>query len=300
MENETTQAEGHAEDSYLDASDEQIDAMLRGDAPLQESEDDSEPDAEEGTEEGEDLADEPTPDEEPVKEFATREELQRLQELVNGQGKKLNGQELLLQRRASDIGEIKRQLGQFIETKEALLDDADPAVVAKATLAISKAEEKLAAAEAEEQDLGRVEANYKAVSTFVKPQEWDPEAMVVALQRDAQIAGSEMAPGFAESFMKDPRQFGSPDGLVHLAKRAFAEKIAIQAVAALQAMKKELDKKSQVKAEKVIQGVQGALRKPPPLTGGSGGAAKGAKNLKEIDPNSLSDAEIEKALAELR
>lgn len=301
MENETAQAEGHTSESILDASDEQIDAMLRGDVPLplQDSEPELEPEAEDDQQEqGEDLADQPEP--EPAKEFATREELQKLQELLTGQQKKLDGQDLLLQRRASDIADVKQQLKRYVEQRKESLEDADPAQAAQTVYEIKEAEKEIARAEAEEENIGRIHTNQQAVSAFVKPQEWDTEAMLISLQRDAELAGNTLPRGFAESFRANPYEHGSPDGLVHLAKRSFAEKIATQAIAALQAMKGELDKKSKVKAEKVIQGVQGALRKPPPLNGSSGGSTKGAKSLRDINPENLPDDEIERLLAELR
>lgn len=308
MELETQDAEGQPdEQSLLGASDEQLESIIRG-TPLQESDAEesaeSEPDAEEQSTEGEALAEEDDSDNpELPKEFATRDELQELKNLLNKQEKQLNGQELLLQRRASEIADVKQRLQGFIQTSEAKLDELEPREQAKLAAKIEKASEQLAEAEAEEEQIGRVATAHKAVETFVEPNEWDVEAMLVTLKRDWQSKGQPLPPDVEASFRANPYAHGTPEGLVHLAKRSFVEKLLVQSLMALKAEKEKREKlEKSVKPERVIQGVNKALRKAPPLTSSTGGAKTKTGKKAPMNPNPLSwsDEDIESILSENR
>lgn len=305
MENETPEVEGHSDNSLVNASDADLDAIING-QPLHETDEESESEPETDDDqpnEGEALEEEDATEEEPSK-FATREELQKLQAVLEGQGKQLDGQELLLQRRASEINTLKQELKKFIKEADDVDEDSlSPRQAAKLEAQVEKAKGDLEAAEAEEQYIGRVVTSQEAVKKFVKPQEWDTDAMLTALERDAAAAGTKLSPAFKESFKQNPYPHGTADGLVHLAKRTFAEKIALQAIMAVKAMKAELDKvKKSTKPESVINGVSRALRKSPPLNGSTGGTTKSLKkpSIQAGDIPNLGDEDLEKFLSETR
>jgi hypothetical protein len=204
--------------------------------------------------------------------------------------RKLEGQELLIKRRTSEIGEIKRQLQQFIQNTAQNLDEKfyeSPTQALQQARQLEMAQQKLKEAEAEEQSLTNAHQAQVLLAHHVGG-DIDIEAIGESLRSDG------MPPEFVEQFQRNPYQAALPETLIQLAKRATAEKQVRQMQEALQQLvpytQKLLEERKQL-PQHVLKNVSSALRQAPQVTGSAGGTGQLGGN-RAVDPSLMSDAEL--------
>lgn len=282
--------EGTTNDSVEipDATDEDLDAYLElsqiSEASPQEQEQPTEKVEEAQPEEKKPEASRP-----PVK---TQEDLEAENQALQ---RRLEQQELFIRRRSTEIGELRKQLKERNDGLKEDLDSkyiGDTAQSVKVALEIEKNELRLADLENQQTDMERVHAAQKVFSMYVQPGEVSVDDMAACLVNDG------IAPEFVEQFKRDPYRSTTPETLVHVAKRAKAEKTLSQVVAFAKAQHqriKELETGSS--AESVVKRIERAAKQTSTVTASSGGSRGGAKpSVSSADIASLSDAELNELL----
>jgi hypothetical protein len=271
-----------------EASDDDISAFLEG-APNRESaQPQAEPQQQADPVKQETQAEPPQEEPKPQDAVVSKEELEAIR-------RQLEGQELLLKRRTSEIGELKRQFREFVEQKSQNLDEKfleSPTEALKQARQVEMAQQKLQELEAEEQNLTNVHQAQVLLAHHVGPDGLDAEAIAQSLSDD------QMPQEFIQSFLKNPYQAALPETLIQLAKRASAEKKARQMEEALQQLvpytQKLLEERKQL-PQHVLKNVQSALRQAPQVTGSAGGTGQLGGN-RAVDPALMSDQELQEFL----
>jgi hypothetical protein len=271
-----------------EASDDDISAFLEG-APNRESaQPQAEPQQQADPVKQETQAEPPQEEPKPQDAVVSKEELEAIR-------RQLEGQELLLKRRTSEIGELKRQFREFVEQKSQNLDEKfleSPTEALKQARQVEMAQQKLQELEAEEQNLTNVHQAQVLLAHHVGPDGLDAEAIAQSLSDD------KMPQEFIQSFLKNPYQAALPETLIQLAKRASAEKKARQMEEALQQLvpytQKLLEERKQL-PQHVLKNVQSALRQAPQVTGSAGGTGQLGGN-RAVDPALMSDQELQEFL----
>lgn len=233
------------------------------------------------------IAEPPIEDEEVEPQAVSKQDFEALR-------KKLDGQELLIKRRTSEIGELKRQLKQFIENTSQNLDEKfyeSPTQALQQARQLEMAQQKLHEAEAEEQSLTNAHQAQVLLAHHVGG-DVDVQAIGESLISDG------MPEEFVQQFMRNPYQSALPETLIQLAKRASAEKKVRQMEEALQQLvpytQKLLEERKQL-PQHVLKNVQSALRQAPQVTGSAGGTGQLGGN-RAVDPSLMSDAELQEFL----
>lgn len=232
------------------------------------------------------------PKEEPVK----KEDLEKFfKEQLQALTKKVDGQELLLKRRTSDLAEVKKQLREFIEQNTQNLDEQwleSPTQAYARARQVEMAQQKLQETEAEEQALTNAHQAQVLLEHHVGKDNLDMEAIAQSLAEDG------MPQEFVKTFMTNPYQAALPETLIQLAKRASAEKKVREMEQALSQIvpytKQLLEERKQL-PQNVLKNVSSALRQAPQVTGSAGGTGQAAKG-RAVDPSLMSDSELEEFL----
>jgi len=240
-----------------------------------------------------------TPQENPAQQQTKaeppKEEPQVEQETISKQDfealkRKLDGQELLIKRRTSEIGEMRRQLKQFIESTSQNLDEKfyeSPTQALQQARQLEMAQQKLQEVEAEEQSLTNAHQAQVLLAHHVGG-DIDLEAIGESLLSDG------MPEEFVQQFVRNPYQAALPETLIQLAKRATAERQVRQMQDALQQLvpytQKLLEERKQL-PQHVLKNVSSALRQSPQVTGSAGGTGQLGGN-RAVDPSLMSDAEL--------
>lgn len=279
---------------YVDlheASDEDISAFLENadkfDSQAEGEDEQAEPAQQTQTEAVEPPKEEPK--EEPkVEQAVSKQDIEALK-------KQLDGQELLIKRRTSELGELKRQFQQFIEQTQKTLDEKfyeSPTQALADARKIEMAQQKIKELDAEEQSLTNSHQAQVLLAHHVGTDGFDVEAISESLAADG-------LPGeFIEHFKRNPYQSTLPETLIQLAKRAQAEKKVRQMEEALNQLvpytQKLLEERKQL-PQHVLKNVHSALRQSPQVTASAGGTGQ-VQSGKTVDPSSMTDAEIKEFL----
>jgi hypothetical protein len=232
----------------------------------------------------------------------TRAELRVLLKRLDKQEKKVDGQEILIQRRTSELGEAKKQLQQL---REALKEKFNEAIENNSQADaldirdnLKKVEQNLDQIGEEEQVIERRVKTHQLVSSFVPEEEFDVEAMAKTLARD------NIPSDYIEKFKADPIGFISQGEaspaltMIHLAKRAQAEALLEKLYPVAKALEAEVRKLRGSQGD-VLKKVQQVAKQTPQITAGGARPAKTNKSrtIDERSLSSLSDAELEEILA---
>ena len=284
---ETTQ-EGTSQEfvELHEASDEDIEAFLN--APeLDEQPEVEQPqaDPEAGTEQESD----------PLPEQPNKPEAQVSREDYEALRKRVEGQELLLKRRTSDLAEVKKQLREFIQQNTQNLDEQwleSPTQAYAKARQVEMAQQKLQEAEAEEEALTNAHQAQVLLQHHVGQDNLDMEAIAQSLAEDG------MPQEFVQTFVRNPYQAALPETLIQLAKRASAEKKVRAMEQALQQLvpyTKQLLEERKALPQNVLKNVSSALRQSPQVTGSAGGTGQIGGN-RAVDPSLMSDSELDELL----
>lgn len=284
---ETTQ-EGTSQEfvELHEASDDDIEAFLN--APELEDEalvEQPQADPEAGTEQESD----------PLPEQPNKPEAQVSREDYEALRKRVEGQELLLKRRTSDLAEVKKQLREFITQNTQNLDEQwleSPTQAYAKARQVEMAQQKLQEAEAEEEALTNAHQAQVLLAHHVGQDNLDMEAIAQSLAEDG------MPQEFVQTFVRNPYQAALPETLIQLAKRASAEKKVRAMEQALQQLvpyTKQLLEERKALPQNVLKNVSSALRQSPQVTGSAGGTGQVGGN-RAVDPSLMSDSELEEFL----
>lgn len=289
MEGESVEAtqEGTSQEfvNLHEASDEDIQAFLNAsEAPEQAPVEQPQADPEAKTEQKVDA-----PKEEPKKPDAqvSREDYEALR-------KRVEGQELLLKRRTSDLAEVKKQLRDFIEKNTQNLDEQwleSPTQAYAKARQVEMAQQKLQETEAEEQALTNAHQAQVLLEHHVGQDNYDVEAIAQCLIDDG------MPQEFVQSFIQNPYQAALPETQIQLAKRATAEKKVREMEQVLNQLvpyTKQLLEERKALPQNVLKNVSSALRQSPQVTAAAGGTGQSASRT--VDPSLMSDSELEEFL----
>lgn len=194
-------------------------------------------------------------------------------------------------RRSNEIGELRKQNKQLIERLNSNLRevmDEDPVAGAKQLRHIENAEQQIAALDHEEAETRRIVESQNLFFNYVKPDEVSVDDMCESLRRDG------INEQFIAQFRSNPWLLAHGETMVHLGKRAFAEKLVMQAASRIEAMEAEIAELKK-RPQQVLEGVNRALKQKPQVTA-SGGKPAGKSSLNPRDLSSLSDAELDEIL----
>lgn len=209
--------------------------------------------------------------------------------------KRFEGQELLIKRRTSELGELRRQFQTFIEQTQQTLDEKfyeSPTQALADARKIEMAQAKIKELDAEEQSLTNVHQAQVLLAHHVGPEGLDVEAISESLASDG------LPPDFIDHFRRNPYQSTLPETLIQLSKRATAEKKARQMEEALNQLvpytQKLLEERKQL-PQHVLKNVHSALRQSPQVTASAGGTGQ-IGGFRSVEPALMSDAELEEFL----
>lgn len=209
--------------------------------------------------------------------------------------KQLDGQELLIKRRTSELGELRNQFQQFIEQTQKTLDEKfyeSPTQALADARKIEMAQQKIKELDAEEQTLTNSHQAQVLLAHHVGPDGFDVEAISESLASD------NLPREFIEAFKQNPFQSTLPETLIQLAKRAQAEKKVRQMEEALNQLvpytQKLLEERKSL-PQHVLKNVHSALRQSPQVTASAGGTGQ-VGGSRSVDPALMSDAELEEFL----
>jgi len=209
--------------------------------------------------------------------------------------KQFQGQELLIKRRTSELGELRRQFQQFVEQTQKTLDEKfyeSPTQALADARKIEMAQAKIKELDAEEQSLTNAHQAQVLLAHHVGADGLDVEAISESLASDG------LPSDFIDHFRRNPYQSTLPETLIQLAKRANAEKKVRQMEEALNQLvpytQKLLEERKQL-PQHVLKNVHSALRQSPQVTASAGGTGQ-VQGGASVDPSSMTDAEIQEFL----
>ena len=212
----------------------------------------------------------------------------------------LKQQEYFIQRRGTEIGQLRREKKELQTQLEALLEEKkldSPREARQIEKALDKNEAELEQLDFEEVEMRRRFEAQQTVLRHINPGDVNVEDMAAVLAEDDNID-----PKFVEQFKRDP--FGV-DGvyLVNLAKRAQAKKELGEARSILQkvvAYAKQLEaenKSLKGKPEQVLRDIQTAVKRPPSINASTGAPTKAKPaTLSQKDLASLPYEELQALL----
>ena len=218
----------------------------------------------------------------------TREEFDRY-------AKQLQGQELLLKRRTSEIGDLKQKLAQIVRANRENLDEVhleSPSEAVERQLIARDAEREIAKLDIEETKLQKQATAQKLLAQYAGPEGFDVAAMAESLRADG------MPEDYLQGFIQSVYTAAEPETLIQLAKRAQAEKRLreLEGLASeLLYYNQKLVEEASKSPTRTLEKVQQAMRGGPSVTATSGGVG-GTRGVNPTDISSLSDAELEQLL----
>lgn len=218
----------------------------------------------------------------PAATTVTREEYEKLQRQVKGQ-------ELLLQRRTSELGNIKKQLSDLIEEKSKGLQERfqeDPARATQDMWDVREAQAKMQQLAQEEAALEHEKMSRAMFQERYKENEVTVDDLSKMLEADG------VDPSYLQQFRANPWRSTYPGELLQLAERTKLMK-QFALVASFAKGLLEENKKLKEKPAEVVKTISRNLRQPPAMTAATGGGGGGTPT---IDPTRMSDAEIEEFL----
>jgi hypothetical protein len=247
-----------------------------------------------------------TPKTEQVKEEeptapVSRAEFNELLKRLQSQEKQVQGQEILLQRRTSELGEVKKRLAsvqQDLEARyKAALENQDPEQALDLRDDLKKVKQGMEQVDAEAEKLQRRAETVGLIQNHVGEEDFNIDEMAETL------AGDGVAMEYVEQFKKDPIGFVDGDYnpglvLVQMAKRARAESTLKKLYSVAQRRVDE-NKRLKESSSGVMRKIQNVAKRTPEISAGGGRPSK--QNLAtSIDPSrihELSDADLEEILA---
>lgn len=214
---------------------------------------------------------------------------------VEAMQKQLQGQELLIKRRTSEIASLKQQLAPFLQVTQAQLDELyldSPSKAMNLQLAKTQAETKMAELSAEEQQLLNVSQAQALLAQHAGPDGFDVQSVAESLMADG------LPQEYIQQFVANPYGAALPETLIQLAKRAQAEKKVREQEQALAQlyyyMQRLLEEQSQA-PNRVLANIQSAMKSGPSITAAAGGVG-GVRGVNTDDISQLSDAELNELL----
>lgn len=231
----------------------------------------------------------------------SKEEWSKIQQQLDQKERFIKQRNNQVGEQRKEIKELRNQLEQRNQQLQAALEDADDLKTAFAiNKEIASNEQRLNEIDAADQQLSRseqmeqfVQRAQQVVTSMVPQEDLNWNAMADTLRRDG------LPEQAVQQIMANPFASSPPETIIHLAKRTKAENmLGILAHAYKQEREKaaQLEQQLQNAGANTLARVQSALKKPPQMNGGSGGAKP--KSSVPFDPQNLSDDELEAALRE--
>lgn len=291
---ESEGADGLLEISVEEATDAEISSYLEEASANEWNQSEAQPrTAESSPEQGKDQQG-ATPQPEPQKSAETPPTLESQAETIRRQADEIAKQEKFIKRRSTEIGELRKQnreLQARLEAQAKEVEIDNPREAARIDRQLEEAKRLESRLQDEQGHLDRVQEAMQVIPRYVKPEHFDVQAMKDELKEV----------GMPEEFIKefDPYTSAHPETVVFLARSAFLGKAFKQILPAAQAVfeeNKRLKEQLKGKGQQVLDGVQKALRKPQPMSASTTVASVPDRNP-DIDPTSMSDAELQAYLA---
>lgn len=255
--------------------------IAQGDADAEESDDPEETDVAEAT-----TNEAPEAEEAPVEKPQSKQPEIDLEAVIAKQDKALKQQESFIQARNREVGELKKQLlATKAELKAALpnMMAEDPEKGLDIRDKIKEIDDSIAENDAELEAMTREHVAQRTFASYVKPGEVELEEMVQVLKDDGLDAG------FIQQFAANPFSQAHPETLVHIAKRAKAEKYLKIVAKAYMELQKQVQKNT-AKPSATMARIDKVANKIPRLTASQ---ATGAKRSElSGDPGKWSQAEL--------
>lgn len=211
----------------------------------------------------------------------------------------LKQKEQFIQRRNSELGELRKQLADARAKKSQDLDemyDENPREARKVEREIEELDKGIQQIDQERQTMARRLMAEKAVSEFLQPEEFDVNAMAETL---ASIGLPQQA---VQSFRADPYSSGAtPMEIVLAAKAAQGNKLVMQMARyakQLQDKVSSLEHEAKEGPKRALSNIEQALKSKPGVSASSGGAGKGINSIDPASIAELSDEELAKALSQ--
>lgn len=254
-----------------------------------------------------DKADDSTQEEDSPEDNSEEQSQETPEQRIEKLKKQLADSQKFISERSATIGELRKQLKTERERLVELTgDDAyleNPGQALDAKLALKDTDKKLQQLDKEEKILENIKNAEQTVHAYVKPEEWNPEAMAEVLLSD----GAD--PNVVNQFLSNPYASDPTGGriLVQLAKRA-SDRVNLKKVAAyaLQLKKQVEESQKKLETEKgskktFLKNIERNLSSPSEVTSKTGGSSKVRGNdfdtmdLVSMSPEAL--AELEEQLA---
>lgn len=254
-------------------------------------------------------SDKPTPstqeeDEEQPEETVTltRRELEALHKSIEEKEKSRQQQKAFIDRRNAEVGQYRKELKALRDEKQRTLDDKfmeSPSEALKDAQAIQAIDNDLQKLEHEEKLLTHVHEAFEVVSKNVDLEKVSVEDVRSTLEEDG-FTAQQIA-----QFLENPYANARGETLIQLFKRAQERSRSYQLQEALnkiapftrQLMKENESLKA--KGPRLLNEVDKALRKGPPITSANGNAGA-PRSISNIDVTKLSDSELSDVMKSLK
>jgi len=204
----------------------------------------------------------------------------------------LKQQELFIQRRNNEIGQLRQQLREANAKLQERLDERfmeSPSAAMRDQAQIQQNEQRLQGLESEEQQIHRVHNAQKVFFSHIKPEDAGLDEMAQCLVDDG------VPQDFVIAFKQNPWTTAAPETLVHLARRARAEKVLAQVVVYAKQLKAE-NEKLKGQPQQMLNKVQQALRTTPQVSAATGGSAAEASPEMPTDLTEWTSEQIDEFL----
>lgn len=204
--------------------------------------------------------------------------------------RQLDGLELIVQRRTSELSELKRRLLEEAAPIKKRLEEGthdNTYQALKDAEALREKEQQITQLDSAASEMQKTVQAQRTVAAYVKPDDTNVDEMGECLAADG-IGAEHVA-----QFKKNPFAMANPETIVQLAKRAKAERLLRQVYQVATKLHEE-NKKLRDKPNAVLNGVQKALRSSPTITAAAGGASSSSFSPSDIE--AMSDSDLEEFL----
>lgn len=223
----------------------------------------------------------------------TAEELQAQNERLKAQ---LAEKEKFIQRRSTEIGELRKQVRDYAARLDAAAEEAEAAgdirKVTELSLKKQEAERKEEELRGEQTRLDNAAQAHALLPKYLSPEEFDPQAIGVELSE------MNLPPAAVQQIVADPHSSMYPETLIFASRMAYYGKHLRSIVPKFQQLQQEnaqLKEQLRNKPNEVLKGVTKAL-KTTQTVNATASASSRPNRTPVVNPANLSDADLEALL----
>lgn len=212
---------------------------------------------------------------------------EELQKAYEKQQQVLQQTNEFVQRRNTELGELRKRLRQAQEQLQEGLDEKfqeSPQEALKDYQVLQQIDENLKGIDKEEHNINSVYDRQKVVAKHIKPGDVDVEDMLQSLRDDG------IQETYVEQFRQNPWQMAQAETIIQLGKRAKAERAIRSLIPVMQKLLEE-NKQLKQKPQKAINNLVNAIQSESPSIS-SKHDSDSQRDLSNVDVSEWTEAEL--------